>query len=49
MINTPSIKTKEENDDAGLIDDKEYVSNKNENMIKIVIAPMTRIYALMKN
>lgn len=33
MINTPSIKTKEENDDAGLIDDKEHVSNKNENMI----------------
>lgn len=33
MINSPSIKTKEENDDVDLIDDKEHVSNKNENMI----------------
>ena len=33
MINSPSIKTKEENDDVDLIDDKEHVSNKNENII----------------
>jgi hypothetical protein len=33
MINSPSIKKKEENDDVDLIDGKEHVSNKNENII----------------
>ena len=35
MVISPSIKTKEENDDIDLIDDKEVTNNKNENNISV--------------